>query len=98
MIDDNELKMLFCKTCASDPFGDGWTEIVKFGRAVAIATLEDAATLIELEYAPDKRAYDRLKQIAQHVRNMTALNDSGCPGGKCTDPAHDCFGYGCIDG
>jgi hypothetical protein len=97
MIDDNELKRIFCQSCAAEPLAEGWTELVKFGRAVAIAALDDAATLIELEYAPDKKAHDRLKQIAQHVRNMTAINDSKCPSGKCTDPAHDCFGYGCID-
>jgi hypothetical protein len=97
MIDDTGLKRIFRRSCTAEPSAEGWPDLIKFGRAVAVAVLEDAATLIELEYAPDKKAHDRLKQIAQHVLDMTALNDSGCPSGKCTDHAHDCFGYVCID-
>jgi hypothetical protein len=83
MIDDNELKRIFCQSCAAEPLAEGWAELVKFGRSVAVAALEDAATLIELEYAPDKKAHDRLKQIAQHVRNLTELNDSGGCAASC---------------
>jgi hypothetical protein len=70
MIDDNELKRIFCKSCSAEPWEVGWPELAKFGQAVAAAVLEDAATLIELEYAPDKKAHDRLKQIAHHVREL----------------------------
>jgi hypothetical protein len=98
MIDDNELKRIFRRSCAAKPSAEEWPDLIKFGRAVAIAVLEDAATLIELEYAPHRAAHERLKQVARHVRNMAVPNDSGCHSGKCTDTAHDCFGYGCIDG
>jgi hypothetical protein len=97
MIDDTALKRIFCKSCAAEPSAVGWPELAKFGQAVAAAALEDAATLIELEYAPDKKAHDRLKQIARHVRNMAAQNDSGCPSGKCTSPAHECIWYWGVD-
>jgi DNA-binding FrmR family transcriptional regulator len=33
---------------------------------------ERAAQLLELEYAPDKKAADRLKQIAGHIRALDA--------------------------
>jgi hypothetical protein len=79
MIDDNELKRIFRRSCAAEPSAEEWPDIVKFGRAVAIAVLEDAATLIELEYAPHRTAYERLKKIARHVRDMAVPNDSGCP-------------------
>jgi hypothetical protein len=98
MIDYNALKRIFFQSCAAEPSAEWWPDLAKFGQAVAAAALEDAATLIELEYAPDKKAHNRLLQIARHVRNMAAQNDSGCPSGKCASPAHDCFGYGCIDG
>lgn len=70
MIDDAVLKRIFCQSCTAEPLAEGWPELVKFGRAVVIAAFENAANLIELEYAPDKKAHERLKQIAQHVRSM----------------------------
>jgi hypothetical protein len=97
MIYDDQIKRIFSRSCAAKPSEEEWPDIIKFGRAVAIAALEDAATLIELEYAPDKKAHDRLMQIARHVRNMAAQNDSGCPSGKCTSPAHECIWYWGVD-
>ena len=35
------------------------------------AGLEEAALLVELEYAADKKQSDRLKQIARHIRNFS---------------------------
>jgi hypothetical protein len=93
MIYDAEIKRIFRRYCSAEPSEEEWPDIVKFGRAVAIAALDDAATLIELEYAPHRAAHERLKQIARHVRDMTAPNDSGCPSGKCTAHARDCFWY-----
>ena len=33
--------------------------------------LEQAAQLVELEYAADKKMQDRLKQIAGHIRDLS---------------------------
>jgi hypothetical protein len=82
MMDEDALKRIFFQSCAAEPSAEGWPDFVKFGRSVAAAALEDAATLIELEYAPDKHAHDRLKQIARHVRSMAAQNDPGCTSGR----------------
>jgi hypothetical protein len=98
MMDEDALKRIFFQSCAAEPSAEWWPEIAKFGQSVAAAALEEAATLIELEYAPHRAAHERLLQIARHVRSMAAPNDPGCPSGKCTSPALDCFGYGCIDG
>jgi hypothetical protein len=82
MIYDGEIKSIFRRYCSAKPSEDEWPDIIKFGRAVAVAALEDAAMLIELEYAPHRAAHERLLQIARHVRSMAAPNDPGCPSGK----------------
>ena len=58
----------------------GFFDVFLFARAVETATYragaeamrERAAQLLELEYAPDKKASDRLKQIAGHIRALNA--------------------------
>jgi len=35
------------------------------------AGIEQAAQLVELEYAADKKMQDRLKQIASHIRDLS---------------------------
>ena len=73
MFDSSKLRRIYsmCDPAHGDPAADpGWAELYGLGLAVASAALEEAAILVELEYAADEKGHARLRQIAQHVRGL----------------------------
>jgi len=79
-MDENELIELFTATNTSEPLSEGWPGLLRYGMAVQVATLREAAAWCGSGYAPD-----RLDEEADRLEMAMRSNAMCTPNGASTE-------------